>query len=382
MVYDYKFPAGEQVVRSEHAYLISSILSDNEARTPMFGANSVLNLPFPVAAKTGTTNDFRDNWTMGYTPDLAVGAWVGNADYTPMVNTTGLSGAAPIWSQFMTEANTRLTGGNYSAFNRPPGIMDKVICTVSGAEPSEWCSQQRSEVFAYDQPPLEKKDDLWQKLRIDTWTGLKESAVCTSDYTKEEFALNVKDEWAIKWLRETDDGRGWAQGNGFSENLFLAPERECRGDDPRPTILFANLQNGQTINSSPLDIYAVVNASNQFKRFRLEWGRGDDPGDWKLLVDNLTNQYRNPEKIYTWDLDKIPTGTVTLRIYMESTEDGKFAERKIRLNIQVPTPTPTVTPTATQTPTPTVTQPPTVTPTETATLAPEPSLTPTPEVTP
>ena len=68
----------------------------------MFGANSVLNLPFPAAAKTGTTNDFRDNWTLGYTPDLAVGVWVGNADYTPMQNTTGLTGAAPIWADFMT----------------------------------------------------------------------------------------------------------------------------------------------------------------------------------------------------------------------------------------------------------------------------------------
>ncbi len=106
VVYEYQPPAGEQVVRAEHAYLITSILSDNEARAPMFGANSVLNLGFPVAAKTGTTNDFRDNWTVGYTPDLAVGVWVGNADYTQMQNTTGLTGAAPIWSEFMKYAPT------------------------------------------------------------------------------------------------------------------------------------------------------------------------------------------------------------------------------------------------------------------------------------
>ena len=78
----------------------------------MFGANSVLNLPFQAAAKTGTTNDFRDNWTLGYTPDLAVGVWVGNADYTPMINTTGLSGAAPIWSAFMKYAVPLITNNN------------------------------------------------------------------------------------------------------------------------------------------------------------------------------------------------------------------------------------------------------------------------------
>ena len=68
VVFEYQPPAGDQVIRPEHAFLITSILSDNEARTPMFGANSVLNLPFPAAAKTGTSNDYRDNWTLGYTP--------------------------------------------------------------------------------------------------------------------------------------------------------------------------------------------------------------------------------------------------------------------------------------------------------------------------
>ena len=73
VVYEYNPPTGEQVIRPEHAFLISSILSDNEARTPAFGQNSVLNLPFQAAAKTGTTNDFRDNWTMGYIPEA--GSW-------------------------------------------------------------------------------------------------------------------------------------------------------------------------------------------------------------------------------------------------------------------------------------------------------------------
>jgi membrane peptidoglycan carboxypeptidase len=121
IVYDYQPPAGDQVVRPEHAYLISSILADNEARTPMFGSNSVLALPFQVAAKTGTTNDFRDNWTLGYTPDLAVGVWVGNPDYTPMVNTTGLTGAAPIWAEFMQTAVQNITGGNPTPSSGLPG---------------------------------------------------------------------------------------------------------------------------------------------------------------------------------------------------------------------------------------------------------------------
>ncbi len=376
VVYQYTPPVGEQVIRPEHAYLITSILSDNEARAPMFGRNSVLNLPFPVAAKTGTTDDFRDNWTLGYTPDIAVGAWVGNADYTPMVNTTGLSGAAPIWSQFMQFAVQTLTNGNPTPFSRPAGIVDKVICAVSGTEPSEWCSVQRSEIFAVDQPPLPKKDDLWQKVQVDSWTGLKVSPYC-ADYVTEKFALNVTDPWAIKWIRETDQGRDWASANGFNEPIFFTPERECRADDPRPNIYFASPTDGQVIHSSPLDIYAVVYATRDFDDFRLEYGIGDDPAHWKALLKNVTKQYEKPERLITWDLKDVPPGKITLRIYMRSTRDT-YAEKRIHLIMQHPTVTPTITVTPTLTPTETLTP----IPTDTPTPIPSSTQTSTPTVTP
>ncbi|WP_160318470.1 transglycosylase domain-containing protein [Levilinea saccharolytica] len=374
VVYEYRPPQGEQVLRPEHTYLISSILSDNEARTPMFGANSVLNLPFEAAVKTGTTNDFRDNWTIGYTPDLVVGVWVGNADYTPMENTTGLTGAAPIWSEFMQFGIQRWANGNPTRFSRPQGVVERVICSVSGAEPSEWCPSQRNELFAMDQPPLPKEEDLWKRTKIDTWTELRESPFC-ADYTDEKFTMNVTDPWAIKWLRETDAGRAWAQDKGFEDPVIFTPKRECKEGDPRPTILFAGLNDGQTISSGPLDIYAVVYASANFKQFRLEWGAGDDPKEWRVLVEGVKNQYKQPERIYTWPLRKPPTGTVTLRIYMESTE-GTYAERRIRINMQVPSITPTVTVTRTATNEPTLT--PTPTATATVTTTPQPSQTPTP----
>ena len=80
---------------------MTDILSDNTARTPMFGPNSVLKLSKPAAAKTGTTTDYRDNWTAGFTKHLVTGVWAGNSDGHPMKNTTGLTGAAPIWHDFM-----------------------------------------------------------------------------------------------------------------------------------------------------------------------------------------------------------------------------------------------------------------------------------------
>lgn len=372
-VYSYQRPGGDQVIRSEHAYLISSILSDNEARSPMFGSNSVLNLPFQVAAKTGTTNDFRDNWTLGYTPDLAVGVWIGNADYTEMVNVTGLTGAAPAWSTFMQYAVPHLTNGNPTPFQKPANVIERIICAVSGTEPSEYCPSQRTEFFAADQLPKPKEEDLWKKVDIDTWTGLRASAEC-SGYTKEQLTMNVEDPWAVTWIKDTNQGRAWADSYGFSWPITFIPQRECRVTDARPEIYFAGINDQQTINHSPLDIYAVVKASGDFRQFRLEWGEGDNPSEWRVLVENNPNQYVNPERIYAWDLKEITEGKITLRIYMESNDLDRYAERRIHLNLQIPTPTPT--PTETATPTPTTTLTPSITSSPSPTVTP--SITPTP----
>jgi membrane peptidoglycan carboxypeptidase len=93
-------------VRADVAWILTNILSDNAARTPAFGPNSSLVIPgYTVAVKTGTTNEKRDNWTAGYTPSYVAVVWVGNNDNTPMnpILTSGITGAAPIWHDIMTE---------------------------------------------------------------------------------------------------------------------------------------------------------------------------------------------------------------------------------------------------------------------------------------
>jgi penicillin-binding protein 1C len=379
VVFEYEPPAGDQVVRAEHAYLISSILSDKSARVPMFGTNPVISLAFPAAVKTGTTNDFRDNWTVGYTPDLVVGAWVGNTDYTPMINTTGLTGAGPIWAEFMNYAINEIVDGKPTAFQRPAGVVDRVICAISGTEPSEWCPQQRSEIFASDQLPKPKSEDLWQKVTIDTWTGLLESDAC-SEFTDQKFAVNVDDDWAKKWLRNDAKGQAWAEDMGFSKPLFIAPDRACRADDPHPVIDLTGMVEGQTISVSPLEIRGVVTATENFDYYTIEWGKGANPITWNALV----NEERTPQEVrdtlYEWDLEELDPGIVTLKFYVHSTQDT-YAEKMISLNIQLPTPTPTNTPTSTstRTPTQTATSRPTRTPTPSPTNTPPATNTPTDE---
>ena len=101
LVRDYLPAPATQVVQPQHAALVTSMLSDNAARAPAFGVNNPLRLPFPAAAKTGTTNDYRDNLTVGYSARYVVGVWVGNSDNTPMRGVSGISGAAPIWRDVM-----------------------------------------------------------------------------------------------------------------------------------------------------------------------------------------------------------------------------------------------------------------------------------------
>lgn len=136
-------PARRAIGNSE-AYLITSILSDNSARAPAFGINSVFNLPFEFAAKTGTTKDYRDNWAIGYTPEWTVGVWVGNFDGSPMRRVSGISGAGPALKEIAL-AMEKLYGS--SAFRRPPGIRRIKVCPVSGLPLSAFCPASMDEVF-------------------------------------------------------------------------------------------------------------------------------------------------------------------------------------------------------------------------------------------
>jgi penicillin-binding protein 1C len=134
------------------AYLITDILSDRYARMRAFGAQSTLDIDRPAAAKTGTTSDWRDNWTVGYTPDRVVGVWVGNADGQPMEAISGVSGAGPIWHAVMLAAHRGLPA---RPFPRPDGIVDVTICAEGGMLPSPSCPVTRRERFLAGTAPTQ-----------------------------------------------------------------------------------------------------------------------------------------------------------------------------------------------------------------------------------
>jgi 1A family penicillin-binding protein len=139
-------------VSPQIAYLISDILSDRYARMRAFGAQSVLDIDRPAAAKTGTTSDWRDNWTLGYTPDRAVGVWVGNADGQPMEAISGISGAGPVWHDVMLAAHKGLPPRQ---FERPDGIVERAICAEGGLLPGPNCPATRGERFLASNQPTQ-----------------------------------------------------------------------------------------------------------------------------------------------------------------------------------------------------------------------------------
>jgi penicillin-binding protein 1C len=137
-------------------YLLTDALSDNAARADQFGLFSPLRLPFPAAAKTGTTSNYRDNWTLGYTPQRVVGVWVGNPNGRPMSHISGVDGAGPIWHAVMLAAQQQLP---IESFVEPPGIDRREVCITNGLTPGPDCPYRRTELYLAESPVRSIEDD-------------------------------------------------------------------------------------------------------------------------------------------------------------------------------------------------------------------------------
>ena len=387
----YEFaPQPQQVIRAEHAYLISDILADNAARIPAFGVNNRLQFTDRrVAVKTGTSgtdeNDVRDGWTIGYTPQIAVVVWVGNTDTTPMASgASGYQIASPMWRTFMDRT---LAGWQVIDFPRPQGIVQMEICADSGTQPSADCPADRRqwELFVADQPPLGPEHDLYRRKYIDLWTGLEANQNCP-EAVEEHLFVVIEDEGARRWVEETAVGRQWAADRGIileerpgdpSPRLRQPPAEACTLETPRPRVRLTSPMPGQTVTGQ-LILYGEVSAPNM-RGYRVEYGVGLNPIGWGLVQDWVPFPVHAGE-VARWDTSETAGGEYTLRVIIAGplTKDGVEVQYEHRIPITVLNPTGTPTPTSTPTATPT----PTPTPTETTTPSPTPSVSPTPTETP
>jgi penicillin-binding protein 1C len=142
--------AAERVVSERSAFWVTDILSDAQARAYVFGRGGSLEFSFPVAVKTGTSQAYRDNWTIGYTREVTVGVWVGNFDRSPLVGSSGVTGAGPIFHSVLLAAEKRVLGrfptlADPALAQPPPGVSRHEICALSGMAATPDCPRVISE---------------------------------------------------------------------------------------------------------------------------------------------------------------------------------------------------------------------------------------------
>ncbi len=261
-LYDFGKPAVQQIVTPQLAYLMSDVLSDNTARTPGFGANSVLRLTRPAAVKTGTTSDWRDNWTIGYTPDYAVGVWVGNSDNSEMEHISGVTGAGPIWHDIMEKIHQ---GTPVHAFAAPAGMVRVEVCATSGLLPTPYCPERVKELFIAGTEP-KQQDNIWQPFRIYKPNG-KLATVYDPPDQVEEKVFPIYPPEAADWVRENNIPQPPAE----YDTTFRSPS-----------------QSGDVAIIAPASYSAVHgvitivgNARlDNLETFRLAFGKGLDPTQW------------------------------------------------------------------------------------------------------
>jgi membrane peptidoglycan carboxypeptidase len=171
VLYQHQLDPGTQVISPQLAYMMTNVLSDNTDRTPEFYDCNVLQLYAnsqqdcwngnrgvvrPAAAKTGTTSDFRDNWTVGYTTDYVMGVWAGNDDNSPMINVSGITGAAPIWHDSMLLAEQ---GRPLQDFANPGGLEQATVTYADGVKTTDLFLPGTVPTFAETPTPVPTSGD-------------------------------------------------------------------------------------------------------------------------------------------------------------------------------------------------------------------------------
>jgi penicillin-binding protein 1C len=312
----YEQPASERIISAEAAYILADIMSDDVARTPAFGSNSKLTLPDrKVAAKTGTTNGFKDNWTVGFTPQLTVGVWVGNTDNESMVNVTGLDGAAPIWNAVMAKYHEGLPA---SWYNQPPGITTRAVCVPSGLLPTPSCQSQRSELFVPGTEPT-LPDNIWQPFEVDKTTG-QLAAPTTPPENREYRVYQILPQEAADWVRE----------NGIPQPPTSISEPPPESYDPDVAIIKPR------VNDFIGNAFEVI-GNARGGPFRLDFGVGLDPQEWTPIGAERGDEVVNGV-LQTFDTTVLGEGVYTLRLTVNR-GDGP---REVKIPVTVDHTPPTV----------------------------------------
>ncbi len=348
---DQNRPAPEKVLDPQHVYLITSILSDNSARALEFGLNSPLKLSRPAAAKTGTTDDFKDNWTLGYTPGLVVGVWVGNARNTAMKGVSGITGAAPIWHNVMERVykeDDLFKGIAPQEFPIPPGLVRATVCNESGLLATDLCppDHRHSEIFVAEQAPKEP-DNVWVRLMIDKTNNLLANDKCPPDIVEERVFEQMPQDPVLPY----DQVVKWANDHGIPQPPTQASPCTTQ-PTPEPTAPSTNQVNitsprvGEKV-SGRIGVEGTADVPD-FSNFIVEIGQS---GQWVRIGAGDNPVVRSVLALV--DTNAAPDGSYVIRLTVFDNAGNRFQDQ-VQINIdnqpETPTPQPTKSPQATPTP--------------------------------
>ncbi|HEY9165658.1 MAG TPA: penicillin-binding protein 1C [Candidatus Kryptonia bacterium] len=291
---DSSVPAGvaRSVFSPQVAYIITSILSDEDARAPAFGIDSPVSLPFPCAVKTGTSKDYKDNWTVGFTPRWTVGVWAGNFDAKPMRTISGITGAGMLFRDVMLYLEQ---SGNWSGFRVPEGIVHVKVCALSGKLPGNACTGTMDEVFIRGTEPTETCD-MHLKILVDARTGEPARGPIRGRSLLTE-TIEVLPPSYDSWLEQREEGR---------RNRLPVPGPRARlgtpvsstGDLQRPAAVEFGIsapENGAVFKIDP-------SLRREFQMLDVAVVAGPAYHDVKLLVDGKLYAELSDTKIARWAL--------------------------------------------------------------------------------
>jgi 1A family penicillin-binding protein len=337
IIYKASEPKQKKVLSPEVSFIISHILSDNTARSEAFGSNSYLRIPGKtVSVKTGTTNDKRDNWTIGYTKDVTVGVWVGNNDNSPMNQkiASGVTGASPIWNRVMKNMLKTYKDG---IIEKPEGVDALQIDAFLGGLPKDGYPI-RSEYFVKGTEP-KTISPFYKKLKFSKSTGklANDIEIKQGDYDERDFIViseadPVSTDGKNRWQEAIE---AWA----YSQNdEKFKPSRDV--SDSKQDELVVSIRepgNESRVNSNNVKVVARVTSIQEIRKVEIQ-------------VNGTTVKTYNENKKDIEENLNLSDGTYEIKVIAENVK-GARKDTSVRIGVNKewnesqPQPTVTLSPT-------------------------------------
>src|SRR3989344_5677797 len=288
---------GKSILSPEISFIISHILSDNNARLKTFGPNSYLNISGKtVAVKTGTTNDKRDNWAVGYTTSIAMGVWVGNNDNSVMNQqiASGATGASPIWHGFMTELLGKYDDG---IMEKPDKVKALTVDAYLGGLPKDGYPT-RSEYYIEGSEPTDIAP-YYKKLKVSKANGkiANDIEVKSGNYDEKDFIIitendPISTDGKNRWQEAIDP---WAHSQ--NDDKYKYPTENSDAPAENVVVSIKSPSNESTVNTNDVEINAKITSLTAVKEVKI-WINDEEKKVIKGNTTEITEKFTLPNGKY------------------------------------------------------------------------------------